>query len=63
MCPLKSHTKFAEIKLTQNNPNKVKDDGSYAFVLPKGKYYLEVITQGYKKTQSEIIFREILMRL
>lgn len=39
----------------QKNPQTTTKDGEYGFMVPPGKYYLEVKAQGYTTMQSEII--------
>jgi len=39
----------------QHNPQKTNDNGSYSFMVPVGKYYIEAKAYGYKTMQSEII--------
>ena len=39
----------------QTNPQKTNPKGNYSFMVPAGKYYLEVEVPGYKTLQSEIV--------
>lgn len=39
----------------QRNPQKTDDKGSYSFMVPAGKYYMEVMSTGYHTLQSEIL--------
>lgn len=39
----------------QKNPQQTDKKGGYSFMVPPGKYYLEVQTTGFKSMQSEII--------
>lgn len=39
----------------QVNPQQTDDTGTYNFMVPNGKYYIEAKAKGYKTTQSEII--------
>jgi hypothetical protein len=36
----------------QNNPQITGDDGMFAYLVPNGRYYVEVEKDGYKKTTS-----------
>lgn len=38
----------------QDNPKKTDSNGQYSFMLPTGRYYIEVGKNGYKKARSEI---------
>jgi peroxiredoxin len=38
----------------QINPVSTSESGSYGFMVPAGKYYLEAAATGYHKTQSQI---------
>jgi hypothetical protein len=38
----------------QDNPKRTDSSGEYSFMLPAGKYYIEVGRNGYKKARSEI---------
>lgn len=39
----------------QNNPQKTNIDGTYSFMVPAGRYYIEVSALGYHSVQSEIL--------
>lgn len=39
----------------QENPQKTDNKGSYSFMIPAGKYYIEVTAPGYHPAQSEIL--------
>lgn len=39
---------------SQTNPQQTNKDGNYHFVLPSGKYYLEIYLQNYVKIRTEI---------
>ena len=38
----------------QKNPQKISETGTYSFMAPPGKYYIEAEAEGYRKTQSQI---------
>lgn len=42
----------------QDNPQKVNKEGQYKFLLPAGKYYLQVSKFGYKTNKSNIFTLE-----
>ncbi len=39
----------------QKNPQQVTNEGKYGFLVPSGKYYLEVKANGYKTARSQIL--------
>lgn len=39
----------------QSNPQKTTLDGNYSFMVPPGKYYIDVYAPGYHPIQSEIL--------
>lgn len=39
----------------QKNPQKTGKNGNYSFMVPSGKYYLEIKAAGYNSLESEII--------
>lgn len=42
----------------QDNPQVTTDSGKYSFIIPPGKYYLEVKKDGYKTIRSQIFERD-----
>lgn len=39
----------------QDNPQKTSEAGKYSFLVPPGKYYMQITAKGYRTTYSQIV--------
>lgn len=50
----KSWVLWDSTSYNQENPQKTSTNGSYSYMVPPGKYYMEIKAPGFTTTQSEI---------